>query len=101
MVMDALGWCQMVQKNKYFPDMVAYTVAYKTRRNLIKTRVSGCVTTLPLNNLNIFEEYFKALEIRLKALILGAFLYVWKEPENDVNLCKMLSVVYKWVYWAT
>ena len=49
---------------------------------------------LPLNNLSQFNMNLKALEIRLKALILGAFLYVLKWSKIDEKLCKMLWVAY-------
>ena len=53
---------------------------------------------LPLNNLIHQIDIPRALEIRLKPLILGAFLYVLRWSKIDENLCKMLWVAYKVAY---
>lgn len=73
---------------------VGYTVGYKNLKTFDKTRLWECLATLLLNNLSIFDKTIKALEIRLKALILGAFLYVRKWSKNVEKLCKMMWVGY-------
>ena len=64
------------------------------RLRQLRSSLKKLALRLPLNNLSQFNMNLKALEIRLKALILGAFLYVLKWSKIDENLCKMLWVGY-------